>query len=149
MRKKIIPAILVITTILAGTILFLKSGMLFRLTYPRTPPSLVSRILHLSVNSLADPDKCLEIKNYLDTPTKMLTVDPLFLPELCKSIALHDDKALSQYKIAGIKNSSLNDEVKVVQVYLDYSGNVKKKVFLVRKENGKWKLTSQIILINR
>jgi len=147
MGKKIISAILIITIILAGTILLLKSGMLFRLTYPRTPESLVSKILHLSVNSLDDPDKCLEIKNYLDTQTKMLTTNPLFLPELCKSIALYENKALSRYKIAGIKNSSLNDEVKVVQVYLDYSGDVKKKVFLVRKENGKWKLTSQRILI--
>lgn len=147
MGKKIIPAILIMTIVSVGAILLLKSGMLFRLTYPRTPEGLVGKILHLSVNSLNDPDKCLEIKNYLDTPTKMLTADPLFLPELCKSIALHDDKPLSQYKIAGIKNSSLNDEVKVVQVYLNYSGDVKRKVFLVRKENGKWKLTSQRIFI--
>ena len=153
-KRKTTFKMVVIVTIVALTltlvIIFQKLRVFQSLFYPRSPEKLLSKVIQVSSQSLKNPQKCLQLINYLDAKTQLLSADPLFLPELCQTIASHNGFPIFQYDVLEVRNAASHDDFKVVFVRIDY-GNGKKqysriKTFYVKKEKNRWKLTSLLTL---
>ena len=147
---KMAVIVTIVLLILTLVIIFQKLRVFQSLFYPRSPEKLLSKVIQISSQSLKNPKKCLQLTNYLDAKTQLLSADPLFLPELCRSIASYNGLPIFQYDVLEVKNAASHDDFKAVLVRIDY-GNGKKqysriKTFYVKKEKNRWKLTSLLTL---